>query len=267
MSRLALELHPLCSMFPRICGAEYDELRDDIAKRGLDQPIVLLDNQILDGRHRYEACLELDVPPVFTEYQGGDPLGFVLAANVKRRHMTAGQQASMMALAIVGKGAEPAAAEEKRNIALVTETQAAKAAGVSRRTMQMAKQVAKADPKLAEEVVHGTTTLPEAVEQVSGKRPGRPTKSPLDPAALARELDAVREERDQLAADNAQLIAENEAMGKIVEADDKLAAAHKLVKDLQAQVKKLEARIAGLQREKNAAISVAKSAQRKVAKK
>lgn len=263
-----LPLHPLCEMFPRINGSDMDDLRDDIAKRGLDQAIVLYEGAILDGRHRYDACLELDVKPIFVEYHGDDPLGFVMAANVKRRHMTPGQQGQMAAMATMSGRDKlvPPGGDRDKLVPPITVKAAAKAAGVGETTVKMARRVAKADPGLAKEVVNGTVTLPEAVEQVSGKRPGKHAKSP-DQAALASELDQVREERDQLADDNRQLLAENESMSKIIDADGDLSAAHKIIKSLQEQVKKLEARIAGLQREKNAAISAAKSAQRKVSKK
>ncbi|HQR22810.1 MAG TPA: ParB N-terminal domain-containing protein [Burkholderiaceae bacterium] len=273
-----LQLHPLCEMFPRINGDDLDDLRDDIKSRGLDQPIVLYEGQILDGRHRYDACLELNINPIFVEYQGDDPLGFVMAANVKRRHLTAGQQAQVGAMARLKLNAEAEAKlgphesvglNQKAKLGpSVTMKEAAKSSGVSLSQMKMATQVGQADPELAKEVINGEKTLPEAVEKVRGKRPGRRSKKPKEaPPDLSEELARVREERDQLAIDNAELLRENETMSKIIDADGDLAAAHKIIKELQGLVKQLESRIAGLQREKNAAISAAKSAQRKAGKK
>ena len=50
------ELHPLSTLFPRLVGAEFDALVDDIAANGLRDPIVLHNGMILDGGNRAAAC-------------------------------------------------------------------------------------------------------------------------------------------------------------------------------------------------------------------
>ena len=52
------ELHPLCTLFPRMGGAEFDSLVADIKTNGLSQPITLHNGFILDGGNRYRACME-----------------------------------------------------------------------------------------------------------------------------------------------------------------------------------------------------------------
>jgi hypothetical protein len=88
-----LEEHPLASLIPPMRADDYAALRDDIAMNGLLQPIVLHDGKILDGRHRYRACLELGVEPRTSVYDGDAPLAYVVSANIARRHLTADQRA------------------------------------------------------------------------------------------------------------------------------------------------------------------------------
>jgi len=63
-------------------------------QRGLLHPVVLdADGWILDGRNRYATCELARVEPRFETYDGDDPAGYALAANIQRRNLTKGQQA------------------------------------------------------------------------------------------------------------------------------------------------------------------------------
>ena len=92
-----LKYHKIADLFPLIDGDEFKLLCDDIKKEGLNHPVILLDNTILDGRNRYRACLEVDVEPTFEEFRGDDPLAFVLSENLHRRHLTPSQRAALAA--------------------------------------------------------------------------------------------------------------------------------------------------------------------------
>jgi hypothetical protein len=73
---------------------EYATLVADIKANGLQNEIILYDGMILDGRHRYLACLAAGVPPV-TLYGNGwitDPAAYVISVNFQRRHLTAKQK-------------------------------------------------------------------------------------------------------------------------------------------------------------------------------
>ena len=74
-------------------GNELEQLKIDIKEQGLLQPIVLFEDQILDGRNRYIACKDLDIEPKFEEYKGSKPLEYVISGNLKRRHLTPDQRA------------------------------------------------------------------------------------------------------------------------------------------------------------------------------
>jgi N6-adenosine-specific RNA methylase IME4 len=88
-----LEDHPLAALIPPMRDDDYAALRDDIAMNGLQQPIVLHEGRILDGRHRYRACLELGIAPRTIDYTGDAPLAYVVSLNIARRHLTADQRA------------------------------------------------------------------------------------------------------------------------------------------------------------------------------
>jgi hypothetical protein len=81
-------LHPACAVWPEMSPAELSELADDIAARGLIEPIVLTpDGLLLDGRNRGLACLMAGVELTTVVYPG-DPWAYSLSRNKHRRHMT-----------------------------------------------------------------------------------------------------------------------------------------------------------------------------------
>lgn len=85
--------HELANIFPLIEGEEFEKLVDDIKANGLLNPIVLYEGQILDGRNRFNACLEAGIQPLFIEYDGDSPLNHVVSLNLTRRHLSESQRA------------------------------------------------------------------------------------------------------------------------------------------------------------------------------
>lgn len=229
---MSMELHPLSSLFPRMSGAEFDALVADIKTNGLRQPIVLHGGMILDGGNRYRACMEAGVEPVFDEFEGDSIVSFVLSANLHRRHMTPGQQAAIVASAQDWAKAQKAGSNQHLAKAgparlpdhkragpailpdqLATVSQRAAESGVSERTQRMADKVAKADPALAKQVAQGEVTLPEAVEKLTGKRPG--SKNPY------KEQSEVERLRSRVAELESEL---EECRGNMAVMADELAA-------------------------------------------
>ena len=94
-----MEYHEYANLFPMMSAGEFDSLLSDMARNGYDEtaPIVLCDGKILDGRNRYKAADELGIIPVYSEYTGDDPLGYVVRHNLNRRHLSESQRAVIAA--------------------------------------------------------------------------------------------------------------------------------------------------------------------------
>jgi hypothetical protein len=101
-----IKVHPAADVFPMMSDDELDELAADIAKNGVQQPIVWLKDQLLDGRNRVAAVDRIPDEKrrdeILAAWQNGkncivfpfqpDPYGYVASANLHRRHLTAEQR-------------------------------------------------------------------------------------------------------------------------------------------------------------------------------
>lgn len=226
---MTLELHPLCTLFPRLAGAEFEALKADIATHGLRQPIITHDGLILDGGNRYRACVEAGVEPTLEEFAGENLVSFVLSANLHRRHLSAGQQAAIVASAQDWAGAQPVGRPGKSgNVAgLNSVADRAGQSGASERTQRMADTVAKKSPELARQVAHGEISLPKALEQVAPRAPA-PQSAPAvsAPAAnaddhdepdLLAELESAQKEIDRLGQVLEQITSVNDQAKQVAE--------------------------------------------------
>lgn len=232
---MTIELHPLCTLFPRLSGSEFDALRDDIKTNGLRAPIVLHDGMILDGGNRYRACIDAGVTPDFVEFSGGNLVSFVLSANLHRRHMSAGQQAAIVASAQDWGKAHPSRRIEKDgcNVAhLSTVADRMAQSGASERTQQMADKVAKADPELAKQVAHGEKSLPQALREISP--PKQPAYDPAEDEAKEKDetIRTLSEEVDSLK--------DRLAVEVMPASEEEKTTAADTIKSLRAEVKRLE---------------------------
>jgi hypothetical protein len=259
---MTYELHPLCTLFPRLSGAEFSALVEDIRSNGLRQPIVLHGGMILDGGNRYLACVEAGVQPLFTQYTGQNLVTYVLSANLHRRHLSAGQQAAIVASAQDWNKAQtvgnPSFKAQKCNVAPL-DTSAGRAAesGASLRTQKMADKVAKANPELAKQVGHGTVSLPKALAQVEKK----PAKAPA-PIVIQPIDDTPSDE--ELAFLDQQQQGDLEQIQRLLDADDALAVEVEENKRLRLMVARLQQRIDGLLVENGELVREVKSLRRKL---
>lgn len=212
------ELHPLCTLFPPIDGDAFAALVADIAANGLRESIVVHDGKILDGGNRYRACEAAAVEPTFAAYAGRDPVGYVLSANLHRRHLTPGQQAAIVAAAADWTKAQRVGNPQFGNVTgLQTVADRAATSGASDKTQRMADKVARADPQLAAQVARGEKSLPAAVDELDEAVRGPKRKPKAAPVRASEHVDAVMDDDDIIAAlqaDNARLADENDTLRK-----------------------------------------------------
>lgn len=96
-----MKIHPICEVFPAMQPDEQKALVQSMVANGYDtdQPVVMFEKMILDGRHRHNAAEEAGVKAVYVEFKGDmdDAVRFVEQRNLRRRHLTVGQRAMVAA--------------------------------------------------------------------------------------------------------------------------------------------------------------------------
>lgn len=156
--------HPYAELFPWIDGPAYEELKADIAKNGVLEPIVFLDGAVLDGRNRYMAARDLGIEYPRVEYRGDDPLGFVISLNLKRRHLSESQRGMVASkLAKMDHGGDRRSDQAANLPVGPTQAEAARLLNVSERTLRTARHVHEAGaPELVAAVETGKVTVSAA---------------------------------------------------------------------------------------------------------
>ncbi len=147
-----LEFHPLLKQVPMMPLHERDALANDIEKNGQILPILTWQGKIIDGRNRYLACLSRAIEPKVTELAIHNGGSYVASLNYFRKHWTTTERAHFAALMSIesergNPEAKEAVAPNAPNGALSsvtlgkkpTQAEAAKAMGVSKRSVQRAK--------------------------------------------------------------------------------------------------------------------------------
>jgi ParB-like chromosome segregation protein Spo0J len=84
------EFHPLADMFPLIEGKAFEKFAENIKAHGVDEPIVLFEGKILDGRNRYLAGVEVGFEVPTWQFVGSEQEAreFVIRRNIICRHLT-----------------------------------------------------------------------------------------------------------------------------------------------------------------------------------
>jgi len=208
--------HEVANLFPLMDNEAFTELKADIGKNGLIDPITLHDGQIVDGRNRYLACRDLGVEPETRDWSGnGSLVEFVCSINLKRRHLTTSQRA-MVAVVMLpfleaeakerqrvagmeyGRGTEKLPVELREPIDKHDREASAKAAtyaGVSASSVCHAKKVAQEAPEKMVEIKAGKTTVDAAYKALKAQSHQRPVAEPepkYKPGDLGYFSDAKR---------------------------------------------------------------------------
>ena len=186
-------VHPIADLFPLLAGADREEFRKSVNARGVLVPIAVNSQGILlEGRNRLIIADELGVkcPKVVVDAPRDDEAGWIIAMNLKRRHLDTGQRANIAAkLATMPYGTNQYSGGANLPLHQTSVEQAAKQMQVSPRSVKMARKVRKeAAPEVVEKVERGEMTLNAAhktvkrseqpPEQVGGKATELPSAVP-----------------------------------------------------------------------------------------
>lgn len=182
-------IHPLCDLFPPFSKERLEELAANIGKYGQQEPIVMLDGQVLDGKNREAAVLmNGGEPPDYVDFKslncGMSAAEYVFCRNLARRDLDPAQRAQIVARWKANREAEEESLRGGCNVApRMTVAEMMKIADVSERTMKYAEKVQKKGvPEVADAVISG---------KVSGKRGAEISNlPPKQQLAELREEDA-----------------------------------------------------------------------------
>jgi len=182
-----MKFHPEASMFPLLKGKDFNDLCASINKYGLQEPIWIYENQILDGRNRSLACQRLKIKPKYREWEPDKdvttPEDFVIWINLDRRHLTDGQRAmaaAMYAESHSKKKAGPGRGKKKKEkqsvprgqtvskktVATPAQTEAAEKFKTTPTAVRKAGEVLRKDKKKAKEVLDGEKSPAKAAREI-----------------------------------------------------------------------------------------------------
>jgi hypothetical protein len=259
-----LELHPLCTYFPRMSEDEFNALKDNLQHNGQTHPIYTLDGMILDGGNRYRALCELGIEPAMIEYTGSNPTQFILSSNLLRRHLSQGQSAAIVSASQSWVKAQ-AVSTLGNTAPLDTATARAKQSGVGQRTQQLADKLVKEAPaELVKEVIDGTKSLNKALKEITPPKPVVTKPVPVVEPEPEESHEAQLSNKDPLhsISDEQQgainaLAANNTVLLQVFGVDDRVSASLDEVKKLTELNRVLNERITELMAEKDEAMKAA----------
>ncbi len=193
---------------------EFAALKEDIRLHGQREPCWTHEGQIIDGRNRYRACLELGIEPHLQEWGGeGTVVEFALSRNLHRRHLSSGQKA-VIALVVEKHLADEARRRQGSRTDISqkidesygrADEQAAALVGSNRQYISDAKSIRIHAPDLLPKVRDGELTIHDAKELSNWSKERRDviltemrTGTPLREAVRCAK-EEVRKERAEIA--------------------------------------------------------------------
>jgi protein gp37 len=191
--------HPLSAAWPSMDDAAFGEFRADIAANGLNTAITVFEGMILDGWHRYSACLQTGTRAKFQEFAGDDAAArkFVVSANRMRRHLDTSQLGMVAATfaKLAHGGHLPKEKKEGANLPLPSDRSTIKDAAelfnVSPRTVKDARVVQNsARPEVIAKVNSGALSVSRAAKDIRASTP-RPVRPPPPPPPPKPQLTLI----------------------------------------------------------------------------
>jgi ParB-like chromosome segregation protein Spo0J len=189
-----MKRHDLSSMFPDMQRDAFAKLVSDIAANGLLDPIIIWNGEVVDGWHRYQACLKAGVEPRFVEFDGDDrkALAMVVSRNARRRHLSDGAIADVTKLVLGWHEAAAGRGGDRRTKGstdtLITSADIAEASGLSLSTVKRHTSIEQKAPGLLPMVRSGEIGLATAAriaESVPVELLEAPTKTQVNALAHA----------------------------------------------------------------------------------
>lgn len=221
-----MKQHPLSAAFPSMSSHSIDDLADSIKTIGQQNPIIVHDGMVLDGWHRYQACQIAKVLPIIEEFDGDDPVAFVLGANLHRRHLTESQRAA--AVVMCSEWAKSGGQVCTR--AALTSAQMAETAQVSERTIVNAKRGIEAG--LGEAIKDGKISARAAAEVGREPQTKREIEHPTTPD-FSDQLAQMQEEMASMQAELMALRAGSSDPELVAQARDEIEALREALADEQ----------------------------------
>ncbi|MBA4191182.1 MAG: hypothetical protein C0467_24645 [Planctomycetaceae bacterium] len=187
--------HPFGKAWQRFDHESFTELVRDVGSRGLDHPILIFQGMILDGWHRYLACLHTKTKPTLVKFMGSalEAAEKVHASGI-RRHSTKDQKYASFDMLCDECAAFKAKYEQMKEAGgkqrqsgkpLSTGGQRvdvlkakADAAGVGRSTAAKVEMVKKLKPKAVAQIAAGTTTANKELRKLKGDNGVAKTPAP-----------------------------------------------------------------------------------------
>lgn len=258
------EQHPLSAAFPPMSEEEFQELKDSIENIGVQTPIVIFEDKVIDGWHRYTAANDVGMGcPEMELDEDVDPRDFVLASNKSRRHLTKSQLALSYAK-VYEWAPEGRPNNSEPSSELKTTKELAKLSGASTKTVEQVKKVLK----------DGDEDVVKAVEsgKISAKRGAEIARLPKDQQSAAIDeprpsmLDGNAPDDEELRANELAMEADRKLLNDMLDADEPMKLLHEEVTRLNYLVAQKDIRIASLMNEKNTAVKMVKDLQRQVDK-
>ena len=163
-----LQRHELSSVFGDMPETDFENLVKSVEQDGfMDSLIRVLDGKVLDGWHRYQAALSLNLVRKlmfmpWDDEKDGEAIAFVSARNLERRHLTASQRGQIVVFLNerFGWGGDRS---KTPNDALKTKTDLAAEANVGASTIDRAVKVEKLGK--SEAVISGEKTASQVIKE------------------------------------------------------------------------------------------------------